>query len=70
MEIIMQNSYIANKSHCVINIAGSDTKPLAEISIIIFACMCFPLVCQADITQHLFLVNTVSTLQIYEAMTH
>lgn len=29
MEIIMQNSYIANKSHCVINIAGSDTKPLA-----------------------------------------
>lgn len=60
MEIIMQNSYIANKSHCVINIAGSDTKPLAGS----------PLVCQADITQHLFLVNTVSTLQIYEAMTH
>lgn len=56
----MQNSYIANKSHCVINIAGSDTKPLAGS----------PLVCQADITQHLFLVNTVSTLQIYEAMTH
>lgn len=56
----MQNSYIANKSHCVINIAGSDTKPLAGSL----------LVCQADITQHLFLVNTVSTLQIYEAMTH